>query len=120
MLPPHITPEADLQSEKQHLLPKLTPGAAGAAGAAGASSSPEVVPAAEDEVSPGVEGGAQPAQPAVAAGTLQAVLVPEAVQRLQHEAIPYPPVAAGASPRLLPGLEGHQGHACWGRETQRE
>lgn len=85
-----------------------------------AGGSPEVVPAAEDEVGPGVEGGAQPAQPAVAAGTLEAVLVPEAVQRLQHEAVPDPPVAAGAAPRLLPGLEGHQGHACWGRETQRE
>lgn len=88
--------------------------------ASGAGGSPEVVPAAEDEVGPGVQGGAQPAQPAVTAGTLEAVLVPEAVQRLQHEAVPYPPVAAGAAPRLLPGLEGHQGHACWGRETQRE
>lgn len=72
----------------------------------------EVVPAAEDEVGPGVEGGAQPAQPTVAAGALEAVLVPEAVQRLEHEAVPDPPVAAGAAPRLLPGLEGHQGHAC--------
>lgn len=76
---------------------------------------PQVVPAAEDEVGPGVEGGAQPAQAAVAAGALEAVLVPVPVQGLQHEAVPDPPVAAGAAPRLLPGLEGHEGHA-W-RET---
>ena len=63
---------------------------------------PQVVPAAEDEVGPGVEGGAQPSQAAVAAGALQAVLVPVPVQRLQHEAVADLPVAAGAAPRLLP------------------
>lgn len=71
---------------------------------------PQVVPAAKDEVRPGVEGGAHPAQAAVTAGTLQAVLVPVPVQRLQHEAVPDLPVAAGTAPRLLSGLEGHQRH----------
>lgn len=68
---------------------------------------PQVIPAAQDEVGPGVEGGAHPAQAAVAAGALEAVLVPVPVQRLQHEAVPDLPVAAGAAPRLLSGLEGH-------------
>lgn len=71
---------------------------------------PQVVPAAEDEVGPGVEGGAHPAQVAVAAGTLQTVLVPVSVQCLQHEAVSDLPVAAGAAPRLLSGLEGHERH----------
>lgn len=75
---------------------------------------PQVVPAAQDEVGPGVEGGAHPAQAAVAAGTLQTVLVPVPVQRLQHEAVPDLPIAAGAAPRLLSGLEGHQRHTCEG------
>lgn len=75
---------------------------------------PQVVPAAQDEVCPGVEAGAHPAQAAVAAGALEAVLVPEPVQRLQHEAVPDLPVAAGAAPRLLPGLEGHQRHTWTG------
>lgn len=79
---------------------------------------PQVVPAAEDKVGPGVEGGAHPAQAAVAAGTLQAVLVPVPVQRLQHEAVADLPVAAGAAPRLLSGLEGHEGHT-W-QETGRQ
>lgn len=79
---------------------------------------PEVVPAAQDEVGPGVEGGAHAAQAAVAAGALQAVLVPVPVQRLQHEAVPDLPVAAGAAPRLLPGLEGHQRHTWWGTQWE--
>lgn len=40
---------------------------------------PQVVPAAEDEICPGVQGGADSAQAAVAAGTLQTVLMPEPV-----------------------------------------
>lgn len=71
---------------------------------------PQVVPAAEDEVGPGVEGGAHPAQAAVTASTFQTVLMPVPVQRLQHEAVPDLPVAAGTAPRLLSGLEGHERH----------
>lgn len=71
---------------------------------------PQVVPAAEDEVGSGVEGGAHPAQAAVTAGTLQTVLMPVPVQRLQHEAVPDLPVAAGTTSRLLSGLEGHERH----------
>lgn len=40
---------------------------------------PQVVSAAKDEVGPGVECGAQPAQAAVTAGTLQTVLMPVSV-----------------------------------------
>jgi hypothetical protein len=46
---------------------------------------PEVVPPAEDEVRLGVERGAYLPQPAVAAPTLETVLVPEAVQRFQQK-----------------------------------
>lgn len=81
---------------------------------------PQVVPAAEDEVGPGVEGGAHPAQAAVTAGALQTVLVPVPVQRLQHEAVPDLPVAAGAAPRLLSGLEGHEGHTWAGNNRWTE
>lgn len=76
----------------------------------GESRLPQVVPAAQDKVCPGVEGGTHAAQTAVAAGALQAVLVPVTVQRLQHEAVPDLPVATGAAPWLLSGLEGHQRH----------
>ena len=78
---------------------------------------PQVVPAAEDEVGPGVEGGAHAAQAAVTAGTLQTVLMPVPVQRLQHEAVPDLPVAAGAASRLLSGLEGHERHT-WQETVQ--
>lgn len=71
---------------------------------------PKVVPTAEDKVGSGVEGRAHPAQPAIAAGTLETVLVPVAVQRLEHEAVPDLPVAPGTASSLLSGLEGHQGH----------
>ena len=81
---------------------------------AGGSGLPQVVPAAEDEVGAGVEGGAHAAQVAVAAGALQTVLVPVPVQRLQHEAVPDLPVAAGAAPRFFSGLEGHERHAWRG------
>ena len=77
---------------------------------------PEVVPAAEDEVGPGVERGSDAAQAAVAAGALQTVLVPEPVQRLQHEAVPDPAVTAGTSSRFLSGLEGHERHT-WRIQT---
>ena len=44
---------------------------------------PQVVSAAQDEVGLGVEGGAHLAQAAVAAGALEAVLVPVLVQSFQ-------------------------------------
>lgn len=77
---------------------------------------PQIVPTAEDEVGPGVEGRAHPAQAAVTAGTLQTVLVPVPVQGLQHEAVPDLPIAAGTAPRLLSGLEGHERHT-WQRKV---
>lgn len=79
---------------------------------------PQVVPAAEDEVSAGVEGGAHPAQVAVTAGTLEAVLMPVPVQRLQHETVSDLAVASGAAPRLLSGLERHQRHTWQERGQQ--
>lgn len=79
---------------------------------------PQIVPTTEDEVGPRVECRAHPAQAAVTAGTLQTVLVPIPVQGLQHEAISNPPVAAGAAPRLLSGLEGHERHT-WPQSSPR-
>lgn len=58
---------------------------------------PQVVSSAEDEVGFGVEGGAHLAQPALAAGTLQAVFMPELIQGLQQVAVLYLAVAAGAA-----------------------
>lgn len=46
---------------------------------------PEVVPLAEYEVGLGEEGGADLSKAAVAAGALEAVLVPQLVQRLEQE-----------------------------------
>lgn len=40
---------------------------------------PQVVSATEDEIGPGVQGGAHPAQAAVTAGAFQTVLMPEPV-----------------------------------------
>jgi len=45
---------------------------------------PQVVPATEDEIGFGVEGGAHLPQTAVAAGTFQAVFVPVFVQGLEQ------------------------------------
>ena len=49
---------------------------------------PEVVPPAEQQVGLGEERGAHLAQAAVAAGALEAVLVPELVQGLQQVPLP--------------------------------
>lgn len=68
--------------------------------------SPQVVPPAQDEVGLGVERGAHLAQPAVAAGALQAVLVPVLVQGLEQVAVLDLPVAAGAAFWLGVRLDG--------------
>lgn len=67
---------------------------------------PEVVPPAQDEVGFGVERGAHLAQAAVAAGTLEAVLVPVLVQGLQQVAVLDLPVAAGTAFWLRVRLDG--------------
>lgn len=58
---------------------------------------PQVVSLAEDEVGFGVQGGAHLAQPALAAGTLQAVFMPELIQGLQQIAVLDLAVAASAA-----------------------
>lgn len=73
---------------------------------------PQVVSAAQDEVGLGVEGGAHLAQAAVAAGALEAVLVPVLVQRLQQVAVLDLAVTAGATFLLPFGLDGQHRHAC--------
>lgn len=57
---------------------------------------PEVVPLAENKVRFGVERGTDLAEPAVAAAALEAVFVPEEVERLQQEALSDGLAAAGA------------------------
>lgn len=73
---------------------------------------PQVVSSAEDEVGFGVEGGAHFAQPALAAGTLQAVLMPELIQGLQQVAVLYLAVAAGAAFGLGVRLNGEHLYSC--------
>lgn len=67
---------------------------------------PQVVPPTEDEVGFGVERGAHLAQPAVAAGALQAVLVPVLIKGLQQVAVLDLPVAAGTAFWLGVRLDG--------------
>lgn len=81
---------------------------------------PQVVSAAEDEVGPGVQGGAHPAQAATTAVTLQTVLMPEPVQCLQHEAVPDFLITASTASRLLSGLEGHDRHTWQKRKKEVE
>lgn len=78
---------------------------------------PQVVPATEDEVGFRVEGGAHLPQAAVAAGALQAVLVPVFVQGLEQVAVFNLAIAARA-PLLFPfGLDGEHRHTCSDKET---
>lgn len=86
------------------------------AGGAGGSA-PQVVAAAQDEVGLGVEGGAHLAQAAVAAGTLEAVLVPVLVQRLQQVAVLDLAVATCTAFLLPFGLDGQHRHTF--RQTDR-
>lgn len=67
---------------------------------------PQVVPATEDEIGFGVQGGAHLPQAAVAAGTFQAVFVPVFVQGLEQIAVFNLAVAAGASLLFSFGLDG--------------
>lgn len=78
---------------------------------------PEVVTPAEDEVGFGVQCGAHLAEPAVAAGAFQAVLMPVFVQGLQQVAILDLPVAAGAALWLGVRLDGEHLYTC-GTEKQ--
>lgn len=73
---------------------------------------PQVVAPAQDEVGLGVERGAHLAQAAVAAGALEAVLVPVLVQRLQQVAVLDLAVAARAALLLPFGLDGEHRHTC--------
>ena len=78
---------------------------------------PQVVPAAEDEVGPGVEGGAHPAQAAVTAGTFETVLMPVFVQGLEQVAV-FNLAIAASTPLLFPfGLDGEHRHTCSDKET---
>lgn len=79
---------------------------------------PQVVPAAKDEVGTGVEGGAHLAKVTVAAGTLQAALMPVPVQCLQHETVPDVAIAASTASWLLSGLQRHKRHT-W-QETDQQ
>lgn len=81
---------------------------------------PQVVPATEDEIGFGVEGGAHLPQAAVAAGTFQAVFVPVFVQGLEQVAVFNLTVAAGASLLFSFGLDGEHRHTCGDRETNTE
>lgn len=81
---------------------------------------PQVVPATEDEIGFGVEGGAHLPQAAVAAGTFQAVFVPVFVQGLEQVAVFNLAVAAGASLLFSFGLDGEHRHTCGDRETNTE
>lgn len=72
---------------------------------------PQVVAAAQDEVGLSVEGGAHLAQAAVAAGTLEAVLMPVLVQRLQQVAVLDLAVATRTALLLPFGLDGQHRHA---------
>lgn len=67
---------------------------------------PQVVSSAEDEVGFGVEGGTHLTQPALTAGTLQAVFMPELIQGPQQIAVLYLTVAAGAVSGLGVRLNG--------------
>lgn len=79
---------------------------------------PQVVTPAQDEVGLGVESGAHLAQAAVAAGTLEAVLMPVLVQRLQQVPVLDLAVAARAALLLPFWLDGEHRHTCDG-ETDR-
>ncbi len=81
---------------------------------------PQVVPATEDEIGFGVEGGAHLPQTAVAAGTFQAVFVPVFVQGLEQVAVFNLTVAAGTSLLFSFGLDGEHRHTCGDRETNTE
>lgn len=73
---------------------------------------PQVVPATEDEVGFGVEGGADLAQAAVATRTLQAVFMPVFVQRLEQVAVFNLAVTASAALLFAFGLDGEHRHSC--------
>lgn len=81
---------------------------------------PQVVPATEDEIGFGVEGGAHLPQTAVAAGTFQAVFMPVFVQGLEQVAVFNLTVAAGASLLFSFGLDREHWHTCGDRETNTE
>lgn len=76
---------------------------------------PQVVTPAQDEVGLGVECGAHLAQAAVTAGTLEAVLMPVLVQRLQQVPVLDLAVAACTALLLPFRLDGEHGHTCNGK-----
>lgn len=74
---------------------------------------PQVVPATQDEVGFGVQGGAHLPQAAVAAGTFQTVLVPVFVQGLEQVAVFNLAIAASTSLLFPFGLDGEHGHTLF-------